>query len=111
MLENNVGAYNEQVFKKYGLEPNNIISSSALSSDTGLHPTQKPLKLMELLIELTTTENQIVVDPFCGSGTTLAAALILNRKYIGIEQDKKFYAVAVKRLEDIEKDKKTLLFA
>lgn len=112
MLENEVGAYNEHVFKKYGLEPNNIISLSSTSSDTGLHPTQKPLKLMELLIELTTTENQIVVDPFCGSGTTLAAASILNRKYIGIEQDKKFYDTSVKRLEEIEQDKKkTLLFA
>src|SRR5574344_1539929 len=111
MLENEVGAYNEQVFKKYGLKPNNIISISSTSSDTGLHPTQKPLKLMELLIELTTTENQIVVDPFCGSGTTLAAALILNRKYIGIEQDKTFYDTTVKRLSDIKKDTKTLLFA
>lgn len=111
MLEYEVGAYNEKVFTKYGLDPNNLISISSLSSDTGLHPTQKPLKLMELLIELTTTENQIVVDPFCGSGTTLVAALKLHRKYIGIEQDEEYYETTLKRLSDIEKELKTLLFA
>ena len=111
MLENGVGAYNEQVFKRYGLEPNNILSMPSLTSDSGLHPTQKPLKLMELLIELTTTESQIVLDPFCGSGTTLAAAFLLNRKYIGIEQDKTFYETSLKRLAEMEEDRKMSLFA
>jgi len=111
MLEYQVGAYNEKIFAKYGLEPNNMISISSSSSDTGLHPTQKPLKLMELLIELTTTENQLVVDPFCGSGTTLVAALKLHRKYIGIEQDKKYYETTLKRLSDTDKELKSVLFA
>ena len=110
MLEHEVGAYNECVFKNYGAEPNNIIFMEANAVDTGLHPTQKPLNLMKLLIELTTCENQIVLDPFCGSGTTLAVALILNRKYIGIEQDETFYNTAMERLNAVLKEKQTLLF-
>ncbi len=97
MLENEVGAFNENVFKKYQIEPNNIISMPSLSSDEGLHPTQKPLKLMELLIELATTESQTVLDPFCGSGTTCYAAKRLGRHFIGMEQDDTFYETAVNR--------------
>lgn len=53
----------------------------------GYHPTQKPLKLLERIIKAATNENDIVLDPFCGSGTTGIAASILNRKFIGIEKD------------------------
>lgn len=49
------------------------------------HPTIKPIKLMEWLIKLTTNENDIILDPFAGSGTTLAAATNLNRIAVGIE--------------------------
>ena len=111
MLEHEVGAYNEYVFKNYGLEPNNIIFMEPNSSDIGLHPTQKPLNLMKLLIELTTSENHVVLDPFCGSGTTLAAAYLLNRNYIGMEQDEKFYNIAVKRMDEVSKEKQMILFA
>ena len=52
ILENGVGGYDETILAKYGQEANNLISISASSSDVGLHPTQKPLRLMELLIEL-----------------------------------------------------------
>lgn len=105
MLEHNVGAYNEDIFKNYGDKPNNIIFMEASTSDTGLHPTQKPLNLMKLLIELTTIEHHVVLDPFCGSGTTLVAASILGRNYIGIEQDETFYNVAVDRLNALSKEK------
>lgn len=98
MLENEVGAYNEKAFLKYTSSPNNIINMSSITSDTGLHPTQKPLKLMQALIELTTKENQIVLDPFCGSGTTIIAASSLERKYIGIELETDYYNKAKDRL-------------
>lgn len=49
------------------------------------YPTQKPILLLEQIIKITTDEEDIVLDPFCGSGTTLAAALLNNRKYIGID--------------------------
>ena len=49
------------------------------------YPTQKPILLLEKVIQLVTNEGDIVLDPFCGSGTTLVAAKLLNRKFIGID--------------------------
>lgn len=49
------------------------------------YPTQKPVKLLQRIIELVTDQNDIVVDPFCGSGTTCVAAKSLDRKFIGID--------------------------
>jgi len=99
LIKNGVGAYNETALKKYNLETNNLINLKSKKTDKGLHLTQKPLELMKILIELTTIENQIVLDPFCGSGTTLLAAKQLNRKYIGFENNKEYYDIAKKRLE------------
>ena len=58
------------------------------------HPTVKPGDLMQWLVKLVTAENQIVLDPFCGSGTTLRAAKDLNRRFIGIERQAKWADVA-----------------
>ncbi len=99
VLKNGVGAYNEKVLSNYQQEPDNIFRVQAQRKDFGLHPTQKPLVLMELLIELTTIKDQVVFDPFCGSGTTLVAALKLGRKYIGIEKESSYFESAKKRLE------------
>lgn len=49
------------------------------------YPTQKPIILLERIIELTTNKDDVVLDPFCGSGTTLVTASLLGRKYIGID--------------------------
>ena len=68
--------------------------------EKGLHPTQKPVKLMESLITIHSNEQDIVLDPFCGSGSTLVAAKNLNRQFIGIEKDEKYFQVAKKRLEN-----------
>lgn len=68
------------------------------------HPTQKSLKLMKDLIQIHTNPNEIVLDPFMGSGSTGAACLELGREFIGIEKDKKFFAMAQKRLESYNKD-------
>jgi site-specific DNA-methyltransferase (adenine-specific) len=110
MLENEVGGYNEKALLKYINSPNNIINIGAGKNDTGLHPTQKPLKLMQALIELTTKKGQIVLDPFCGSGTSLIAALSLDRDYIGVEIDKKYYEVAINRLENVKQIREVSLF-
>ena len=100
VLENGVGAYNEAALIKYGFSSDNIIHLGSATTDTGLHPTQKPLELMKILIELTTLENQIVLDPFCGSGTTLLAAKELNRNYIGFEKEELYAQVAKERLKN-----------
>ena len=56
-------------------------------SETCNYPTQKPLKLLERIIRASSNQGDIVLDPFCGSGTTLRSAKTLGRKYIGIDQN------------------------
>ena len=68
------------------------------------HPTQKPEKLIAKLILASSNEGDVVLDPFLGSGTTSVVAKKLNRKYIGIELDKGFAALAQKRLDTKSKD-------
>ena len=65
------------------------------------HPTVKPLKLMTYLISLLSKEQDTILDPFCGSGTTLIAAKMLNRKYIGIELNPEYVDIANKRLMSV----------
>jgi len=104
ILEYGVGAWNEDALTRYtagnSIEPphSNIIRIASDKSDRGLHETQKPLKLMEFLIALVTTEDAIVLDPFAGSGTTCLAARNLGRHYIGIEADERYAQVASDRL-------------
>jgi site-specific DNA-methyltransferase (adenine-specific) len=62
------------------------------------HPTVKPIKLMAYLIELGCPKNGVVVDPFVGSGTTCIAAKRLCRRYIGIELNEEYHALAVSRV-------------
>jgi DNA modification methylase len=62
------------------------------------HPTQKPVTALKPLIEALTQPEDVVLDPFCGSGSTLLAAKILNRRYLGIELDAQYHAAAFKRL-------------
>ena len=64
----------------------------------GLHPTQKPLELMELLVKTFSDENDIILDPFMGSGTTGVACKNLNRNFIGIEKDEKYFNIAKDRI-------------
>ena len=104
VINNEVGAWNEEAIKKYNLNYknnnfyDNIIKVETSKSDFGSHVNQKPLKLMEFLISLVTKENAIILDPFCGSGTTCIAAKNINRHYIGIEIDTHNVEISNKRL-------------
>lgn len=93
-----VGAYNEKAFANYVEKSENIIRSGLETNEGGLHPTQKPINLMQALIELTTCADQLVLDPFAGSGSSLIAAKQLGRQYLGFEADLKFYEVCKERL-------------
>lgn len=64
------------------------------------HPTVKPVELMQHLVKLTTFDEQIVLDPFMGSGSTGLACIALKRKFIGYELDVDYFTIAKKRLED-----------
>ena len=62
------------------------------------YPTQKPLRLLERIIELSSNPNDVVLDPMCGSGTTLIAAKRLGRKFIGIDKNPDATKICKKRL-------------
>jgi len=64
-----------------------------------LHETQKPIKLMRQLVELFTNPNDIVCDPFMGSGSTGVACVKSGRRFFGIEREEKYYDIACKRIE------------
>lgn len=66
----------------------------------GKHPTQKPVKLMEYLIKTYTNECETVLDNCMGSGSTGVACVNLNRRFIGIEMDDKYFEIASKRIND-----------
>lgn len=70
------------------------------------HPTQKPLELFKRLIEMASDENDIVIDPFIGSGTTALAAMQLNRNWIGIDNNKEYIDLANKRINKPENNTK-----
>ena len=67
----------------------------------GIHPTQKPLKLMERIIRISTNPGDIILDPFCGSSSTGVAANKLDRKYIGIDISEEFLEISKNRLEKV----------
>lgn len=70
------------------------------SVDLRYHPTQKPLDLMEYLVRTYSNENEVVLDFTMGSGTTGVACKNLNRNFIGIEKDKKYFDIAKKRIKN-----------
>lgn len=70
-----------------------------------IHPTQKPVKLLEQLIEIFTDEGDVVIDPCAGSGSTLIAAENLNRKAHGFEIKKEFHTAATKWIEENKRNK------
>ena len=65
-----------------------------------LHPTEKPVELMKMLVETYTKENDVVFDNTMGAGSTGLASLMVNRQFIGIEKEKQYYDVAVRRLSE-----------
>lgn len=73
------------------------------------YPTQKPILLLEQIIKLVTDEGDIVLDPFMGSGTTLVAAKLLKRHYIGIDKSEDAVALAGERLEHMVKTDSPLM--
>ena len=99
--------------KGKGIKINNCGTSDILSipnikrKDTNgknLHDTEKPVELMKILIENSSLENQIILDPFMGIGSTGIACLQANRKFIGIEIDEKYFNIAKNEMLVFEKD-------
>jgi site-specific DNA-methyltransferase (adenine-specific) len=70
----------------------------------GDHPTQKPLELLRRLIALCTSTGDLVLDPFCGSGTTGVACAQLERNFVGIDLDPSYIDLARQRIEEVNED-------
>ena len=80
--------------------PNDILEFRRVPLGTTLHPTQKPVPLLEILIKSFTNENDMVLDNCMGSGSTGIACINTKRNFIGIEKVDKYFAIAKKRIED-----------
>lgn len=74
-----------------------------------IHPTQKPVRLLERLLALTTKPGDVVLDPFSGSCSTAVACINTNRKYIGFEIDKEYYDAGIHRINETLKDLKLVV--
>lgn len=77
----------------------NIIDIPNIKAGTKVHPTQKPVELMKILIENSSNEGDVVCDMFMGSGSTGVACIESNRKFIGCEIDLDFYTIAEDRIK------------
>jgi site-specific DNA-methyltransferase (adenine-specific) len=84
-----------------GCRPTAIANNDA--SDRCGHPTPKPTKWMEWAVGLGSRPNEVILDPFMGSGTTGVACAKLGRKFIGIEIDPKYFDIACKRIDEAYK--------
>lgn len=80
--------------------PTTVLTFSSDTQNSSLHPTQKPLALMEYLVRTYTTIGQSVLDFAMGSGTTGVACAKLGRKFAGIEKDEKYFETACQRIAD-----------
>ena len=83
--------------------PVTVLKFAHCNSENGLHPTQKPVALLEYLIKTYTNEGETVLDNCMGSGSTGVACVNTGRKFIGIELNEKYFDIAKKRIESAEK--------
>ena len=99
------------MYKVNGYEMDDVWDLPAVSMEEkkfGYHPTQKPEILLERIIKCSTNINDVVLDPFMGSGTTGAACRMHKRDFIGIELDKHFFEIAKSRINGTEIKKQFL---
>ena len=70
----------------------------------GKHPTQKPLEILDKIILASTKEKDLILDPFCGSSTTGISAVRLNRRYIGIDNEKEYIEISIRRYKKMKEE-------
>lgn len=80
------------------------VSMPKMKNGDKLHIAQKPLTLIEKMVYNSSATNEVVLDPFMGSGTTCVAAINLNRRYIGFELNPDYFDIAKRRIEDARND-------
>ena len=100
------GDWGQDFLKKPGLQMRSVWSIGTPKPQEkkfGKHPTQKPLDLLKRIVLASTNEGDVVLDPFTGSSTTGLASIVHNRKFVGIDLEKKFLDLSIKRFNDLKK--------
>lgn len=101
-LKFGVGAYSPDALSSLGNEDaSNILRSPSGPREEKIHPTQKPVRLMEALVRLVTKPGQVVLDPFAGSASTLVAANNMGRDFVGFEINPEYHRLANERLASL----------
>lgn len=95
--------YNEKFKGLNGVRDRDILSHQRVSPNNLIHPTEKPIDLLEFLIKKSSNENDVVCDIFAGGGSTIMASINLNRKFIGCELKKEYYDICKGKLEEYSK--------
>lgn len=91
---------NVRIFGNYSTKKKYFISNTNSDSKKFNHPTVKPLNIIQTLIYNSSSEGDIVLDPFIGSGTTAIAAMKQKRKYLGFEIEPKYFNIAKQRINE-----------
>jgi site-specific DNA-methyltransferase (adenine-specific) len=102
-----MGARPNQVGKEYVSQtgfPSSVLEYGNIVGKSAIHPTQKPVDLLEYLIKTYTNEGETVLDFTMGSGSTGVACVNTNRNFIGIELDEKYFNIAKDRIEEAKKN-------
>jgi len=101
------GTWPEDALKKPGLQMRSVWSMGTpkpIEKKFGKHPTQKPEDLLKRIVLASTNKGDLVLDPFTGSSTTGIASHLFGRKFIGIDLDKQFLDVSIKRFEELDRN-------
>lgn len=99
------GNWPEDFIKKPGLQMRSVWAMGTpkpAEKKFGKHPTQKPIDLLVRIVMASTDKNDVVLDPFAGSSTTGLASVLNNRKFIGIDLEKQYLDLSVKRFKDLK---------
>ena len=99
-----------RVYEAFTNFPNNVLEYDNLWGKKAIHPTQKPVELIEYLIKTYTNEGKLVLDNCIGIGTTAIACMNTNRNFIGFEMDSKYYEIANNRIKEHEIELNQQLF-
>ncbi|MEK7557788.1 MAG: site-specific DNA-methyltransferase [Patescibacteria group bacterium] len=101
------GEWPEDQLKKPGLQMRSVWSINTpkpIEKKFGKHPTQKPSDLLRRIVLASTNKNDLILDPFTGSSTTGLAAYLYGRNFIGIDNEKQYLDLSIKRFEELDKN-------
>lgn len=99
--------HREDILKKPGKQMRSVWAigtPKAIEKKFGKHPTQKPFDLLKRIVLASTKEKDLILDPFTGSSTTGLATYLYGRKFVGIDTEKKYLDLSIKRFEELKKN-------